>query len=106
MAWAIIASSIVTAILIAIAKASIESSLEDIRYELRSLRSEIYELTNGHVDTVPVIRCVRCKFYDPYEKPVEDFDGKCELNVGPTAEVDEDFFCRYGQPKNNLEFRI
>jgi hypothetical protein len=54
-----------------------------------------FENCNNYVamDTVEVIRCEKCKHYDPYENP-EDFDGKCTLDG---IERDKEFFCQYGK---------
>lgn len=46
-----------------------------------------------------IIKCSQCSHFKPYDKPVEDFDGKCELGVGSTGKVDEDFFCGYSEWK-------
>jgi hypothetical protein len=45
-------------------------------------------------DVVPVVRCKDCKFYEPYKKPVEDFDGEC---IARDCETDETDFCNYGE---------
>jgi hypothetical protein len=45
-------------------------------------------------DVVPVVRCKDCKFYEPYKKPVEDFDGEC---IARDCEADETDFCNYGE---------
>ena len=49
------------------------------------------------VDAVEVVRCKDCKFYSPYDKPVEDFDGRC-LWYG---ETDEDEYCSYAERRND-----
>lgn len=49
------------------------------------------------VDTVAVVRCKKCKHYEPYEKPVEDFDGRCLMRA---CETDEEEFCSYGERKD------
>lgn len=48
-------------------------------------------------DTVAVVRCKKCKHYEPYEKPVEDFDGRCLMRA---CETDEEEFCSYGEKKD------
>jgi hypothetical protein len=45
-------------------------------------------------DVVEVVRCKDCKFYEPYKKPVEDFDGEC---IARDCETDETDFCNYGE---------
>lgn len=45
-------------------------------------------------DVVNVVRCKNCKYYEPYKKPVEDFDGKC---FARNCETDEQDFCNYGE---------
>jgi hypothetical protein len=45
-------------------------------------------------DVVPVVRCKDCKFYEPYKKPVADFDGDC---IARDCETDETDFCNYGE---------
>lgn len=47
-------------------------------------------------DFVEVVRCKDCKHYKPYDKPVEDFDGKCTVRE---CETDENEFCSYGERK-------
>lgn len=44
-------------------------------------------------ETVEVVRCKDCIHYLPYQKPVEDFDGRCTACRGDT---DEDEFCSRG----------
>lgn len=44
-------------------------------------------------DVVEVTRCKYCKFYEPYDKPSEDFDGRC---FARNCETDEYDFCSYG----------
>lgn len=44
-------------------------------------------------DVVEVTRCKDCKFYEPYGKPCEDFDGRC---FARECETDEYDFCNYG----------
>jgi hypothetical protein len=45
-------------------------------------------------DTVEVVRCKDCKHYEAYDKPVEDFDGRCSARG---CETDEPEFCSYGE---------
>lgn len=40
-----------------------------------------------------IVKCKYCEFYIPYEKPVEDFDGRCSARC---CETDEEEFCSYG----------
>lgn len=54
-------------------------------------------------DVVEVVRCKDCKEFKPYKKPVEDFDGRCRLNIGICGEVDEDFYCQFGERKESKE---
>ena len=44
-------------------------------------------------DVAPIIRCKYCIHYEPYRKPVEDFDGRCSAKG---HETDETEFCSYG----------
>lgn len=44
-------------------------------------------------DIVEVVRCKDCTYYQPYPKPVEDFDGRCTVCRG---ETDENEFCSRG----------
>lgn len=44
-------------------------------------------------ETVEITRCKDCKFYEPYDKPSEDFDGKC---FARECETDDSDFCSYG----------
>lgn len=55
-----------------------------------------YLLDDGWVR--PPCRCKDCKFYEPYNKPVEDFDGYC---IARDCETDEMDYCNYGQMRNN-----
>ena len=48
---------------------------------------------NKYVDVVKVTRCKDCKFYEPYDKPPEDFDGRC---LARECETDDSDFCSYG----------
>ena len=48
-------------------------------------------------DFVEVVRCEKCKRYEPYEY-VEDFDGICSIDE---IERDKDFYCAYGERKND-----
>ena len=43
-----------------------------------------------------IVQCKNCTHYTPYEKPIEDFDGKCIVRE---CETDEMEFCSYGEPK-------
>lgn len=43
-------------------------------------------------------RCKDCKLYEPYNKPVEDFDGYC---IARDCETDEMDYCNYGQRKED-----
>ena len=47
-------------------------------------------------DVMEVVRCEKCKHYDEYNVPVEDFDGRCTLDG---VERDKDFHCAYGEKK-------
>lgn len=51
-------------------------------------------------DVVEVTRCKDCKFYEPYDKPCEDFDGWC---LARSCETDEYDFCNYGDEKGGEE---
>lgn len=51
-------------------------------------------------DVVEVTRCRYCKFYRPYNKPVEDFDGRC---FARNCETDEYDFCSYGAKMDEEE---
>ena len=53
-----------------------------------------YLIKNG---IVPVVKCKDCKYYKPYVKPVEDFDGEC---IARECETDENEFCSYGARKD------
>lgn len=44
-----------------------------------------------------VVRCKDCEYYEPYSKPVEDFDGRCIIRE---CETDENDFCNYGRKEN------
>ena len=44
-------------------------------------------------ETVEITRCKDCKFYEPYDKPSEDFDGRC---FARECETDDSDFCNYG----------
>lgn len=44
-------------------------------------------------DVVEITKCKDCKFYKPYDKPCEDFDGWC---LARNCETDEYDFCNYG----------
>ncbi len=48
-------------------------------------------------DIVLVTRCKNCVHYNPYEKPVEDFDGYCIVRQ---CETDENEFCSYGKEQD------
>lgn len=50
------------------------------------------------VDAVEVVRCRECKWFKPYQKPVEDFDGRCVVHM---CETDEPEFCSIGRRKSN-----
>ena len=47
-------------------------------------------------DIVKVVRCKDCKYYKPYNKLVEDFEGECIVRE---CETDETEFCSYGGRK-------
>lgn len=49
-------------------------------------------------DVVEVTRCKYCKFYRPYNKPVEDFDGRC---FARGCETDDNDFCSYGERRKD-----
>ena len=51
-------------------------------------------------DVVKVTRCKDCKFYEPYDKPSEDFDGRC---FARGCETDKYDFCNYGDEKGGEE---
>ena len=44
-------------------------------------------------DVAPIVRCKDCIHYEPYRKPVEDFDGRCSVKGHETDEME---FCSYG----------
>ena len=44
-------------------------------------------------DVASIVRCKDCTHYEPYRKPVEDFDGRC---LAKGHETDEMEFCSYG----------
>ena len=50
------------------------------------------------VDAVPVVRCRECKWFKPYQKPVEDFDGRCVVHM---CETDDEEFCSIGRRKDD-----
>ena len=50
------------------------------------------------IDAVPVVRCRECKWFKPYQKPVEDFDGRCVVHM---CETDEEEYCSIGRRKDN-----
>ena len=50
------------------------------------------------VDAVPVVRCRDCKWFKPYQKPVEDFDGRCVVHM---CETDEPEFCSIGRRRDD-----
>ena len=50
-----------------------------------------------HLDLAPVVRCKDCVNYKPYAKPVEDFDGFCEIREGETDDYE---FCSYGKRRS------
>ena len=50
------------------------------------------------VDAVPVVRCRECKWLKPYQKPVEDFDGRCVVHM---CETDDEEFCSIGRRKDD-----
>lgn len=43
-------------------------------------------------NVVEPVKCKNCTWYEPYEKPVEDFDGWCSAR---NCETDEEEFCSY-----------
>ena len=43
-------------------------------------------------DVVEPVKCKNCHYYIPYEKPVEDFDGRCSARG---CETDEEEYCSY-----------
>lgn len=51
-------------------------------------------------DVVEVTRCKYCKFYEPYDKPPVDSDGRC---FARNCETDEYDFCNYGVMKKEYE---
>lgn len=48
-------------------------------------------------DVIEPIKCKDCPYYVPYEKPVEDFDGRC---CARECETDEEEFCSYSTNGN------
>ena len=42
---------------------------------------------------VKPVKCKDCRFFASYEKPVEDFDGRCFVRE---CETDEEEYCSYG----------
>ena len=50
------------------------------------------------VDAVEVVRCRECKWFKPYQKPVEDFDGRCVVHM---CETDEPEFCSIGRRRDD-----
>lgn len=49
---------------------------------------------------VEVTRCKYCKFYESYDNPLADFDGRC---FARNCETDEYDFCNYGVTKKEYE---
>ena len=72
----------------------VEVTCDDIIREIKNMKDE------DSVDTVQVVRCKDCEHFSAFKKPVEDFDGRCGINIGIYGEVDEDFFCQYGERKD------
>ena len=60
----------------------------------------IYGINNNipSADVVEVVKCKDCVHYEPHQKPVEDFDGRC---FARSCETDECDFCNYGKKKEN-----
>lgn len=48
-------------------------------------------------DVVKPVKCKNCHYYIPYEKPVEDFDGRCDARG---CETDEEEYCSYSTNGN------
>ena len=46
------------------------------------------------------VKCKDCRYFIPYEKPVEDFDGRCFVRG---CETDEEEYCSYGTSGEPLE---
>lgn len=54
----------------------------------------IERISKISADVVEVVRCADCKYYHPYETPIEGFDGCCNVHE---IECNKDFYCQYGQ---------
>ena len=65
----------------------------DLPYKASVKRALIQAPT---ADVVEVVRCEKCRAFDEYHYPVEDFDGRCILDG---IERDKDFYCGYGKRK-------
>ena len=65
-------------------------------YAKRNLIVEDCEYFKNKADFVEVVRCEKCRAFDEYHYPVEDFDGRCILDG---IERDKDFYCGYGKMK-------
>ena len=48
-------------------------------------------------NVVVPIKCKNCHYFVPYEKPVEDFDGRC---FARGCETDEEEYCSYSTNGN------
>jgi hypothetical protein len=49
------------------------------------------------------VRCKDCRYFIPYEKPVEDFDGRCFVRE---CETDEEEYCSYSTNSENLNRQV
>lgn len=76
-----------------LAKAQFTGNFQE-QYTVPLIKTLIDEVPTA--DVVEVTRCKYCKFYSPYNKPVEDFDGRC---FARNCETDEYDFCNYGERK-------
>ena len=59
---------------------------------------ELCKFFKSKSNFVEVVRCKDCKYYKPYNKPVEDFDGECIVRE---CETDETEFCSYAKLKES-----
>lgn len=55
--------------------------------------NSIFNALDNPQEAVKVIRCKDCKYYSPYKKPVEDFDGRCSIHYRETDEME---YCSNG----------
>lgn len=47
---------------------------------------------------VEVVHCRECTWFKPYQKPVEDFDGRCVVHM---CETDEEEYCSCGKRRDD-----